>query len=208
MLEVVSPREIAGSELRESRSFSIDRSFDETVAAYGLTTSIAVPSIIVPPREQVVLSNIATPVLRKTADIAEFKEWIGMSNALIEQEPLDGLPALPKNAWPSGRVIASLDGLSAAEVADVEAAANAYIWGDSRLVRSYKETLDRVYGPFEVDVYVVSKLVVDAGATLLVSGRPTAILCESIELHDGSSLRLHAVTRMWVQSLRKLSIVH
>jgi len=207
MLEVLSPREILGPELREPRRYSLDRSFDDTVAAYGLRSSDAI-SLTVPAGARLALSDLATPVLRATADIAQYKEWIGLSDALVEQETLEGLPALPKHAWPQDRIVGSLDDLTAEELADVQAAANTWLWGDSRLVRSYKGALERFYGPFEVDVYLVSRLIVEPGAALVVSGRPTALLCDSIELHDGGSLALHTVTRTWVQALHKLSLVH
>jgi len=206
MMEVLSPREILGPELREPRRYSLDRTFDDTLAVYGLRNSDAI-SLTVPAGQRLVLSEIAMPVLRATADIADYKEWIGLSDAHVEQETLEGLPALPRHAW-NGRIVDTLDDLTADELADVQAAANTFLWGDSRLVRSYKGALERLYGPFEVDVYVVSRLVVEPGAKLVVSGRPTALLCDSIELHDGGSLLLHTVTRTWVQALHKLSLVH
>lgn len=209
MQEVLSPREIYGPELRESRRFSLDRSLADTLAVYGLGVSDAVvPSLVVPANERLVLAEVATPVVRKTADIAQYKEWIGLENALIDEAALEGLPALPRHAWPQGRTPTTLDDLSAAELADVQAAANTYLWGDSRLVRSYKEALDLFYGPFEVDVYVIDRLVIEPGASLIVADRPTALLCNAIELHDSGALKLYSITRMWVQTLNKLSIVH
>jgi hypothetical protein len=209
MLEILSSREVLGPDLRESRDFTLDRSFDVTLAAYGLDVHEPLPSLVIPAGKRIALSELMTPVLRTTADIAQYKEWIGLSDALAANDvPHDGLPALPRNPWPKGRIVASLDELTASELADVQAAANHYLWGDSRLVRSYKEALERFYGPFEAGVYVVSRLVIESGASLAVEGRPAVLLCDSLELHDGGSLALYTVTRMWVQALNKLSIVH
>jgi len=185
--------------------WSRSHTFEEALALYGIAPAeVVTPELIVRAGERVVLSEVMRPSVRGTADAAVFKRWIGLDDSLIEEQPMDGLPDVPQRAWPEGRVI-GLDTLSDDEWGDVQLAAKAYLFGHSRLVESYKTPIEQFFGPFEADVYVIPRLVIEPGATLVVDRRPTAMLVDSLTLHEGGAIHLLTIARLRVQTLRKLA---
>ena len=183
-------------------------SLEAMLERYGLSlTSAQAQQLVVRAGETVVLSEALPAHMRRTADVAVAKEWIGLPDSLIDLYPLRGLPEAPLTAWPSGRH-ADPSTFSAAEAEDVRRATNTYLFGDSRRVPSYKTALEELFGPFEVDVYFVPHIEVEAGATLLVRGRPHAILADTITIQPGGRIELRAICKAWIGSMRKLSLVH
>jgi len=192
---------------RVTRTFESQFSFHDALTVYGLTRAdMELDELIVRRGQTVVLRERLTGHPLETSSVAQFKEWIGLSDAIIERHPLEGLPELPRAEWTRGRVI-DPTALTDDEWEDVQRATNAYLFGHSGLVAGYREVIELLYGPFAADVFALPRIVVECGGTLVVNGRPAAILAEDFELHEGGDVRLYTVTSMSVESLQKLSIV-
>src|SRR5260370_27881568 len=76
-----------------------DTSFEEALNAYGLTRDQATAPIHVRAGETVDLHDLAVPHVLRTSDVAQFKAWIGVPDAWIESNTLEGLPAVPPAPW-------------------------------------------------------------------------------------------------------------
>ena len=160
--------------------------------------------LVVRAGERLLLSEVMTPEVRSTTDVALFKQWIGTDDRLIEEHPMEGLPELPSREWPENRV-ADPAVLSAEEWADLQRAAKAYLFGHSKLVESYKPAIEVFFGPFEADVYVLDRLVLEPGATLIVDRRPVSLLIDSVTLHPGAAIRLHTIAKLWIRHCEKIA---
>lgn len=206
MLEVsIAPQEILATDLLGQIEAGGGRSFAQALAAYDLSPRDAqLPELVVRTGESLVLRQRLTAHPRSTAEVATFKRWIGTDDATVEHWPPGALPELPSRDWPSGRAV-ELDVLGEGEWADVQRAARAYLFGHSKMVASYERVIERFYAPFEADVFVLPRLVVEPGATLVVSGRPTALLVGELLLHEGGSIQLKTIVKAWVESLTRFT---
>lgn len=180
-------------------------SFDEALRVYGLgRRDAAAAELIVRRGQTVVLHEALRPVLLETGDAARFKEWVGLADATIEQYPVEGLPELPRAAW-AHTGVTDPGVLRPEEWEDVQRATKAYLFGHSALVAGYKEAIELYFGPFAADVYVLPRLRIEDGGTLIVRGHPAALLVEHLEL-CGGDIRFYTIVKMWVDSLRKESL--
>ena len=191
---------------RVMRTYETNFSFQDALNAYGMTRAdVEVDELIVRRGETLVLRERLTGRPLETGSVTQFKEWIGLADSIAERYPLEGLPELPRAELARDRIIDPAT-LTDGEWEDVQRAASAYLFGHSALVAGYREAIELLYGPFAADAFALPRIVVECGGTLVVNGRPAAILSESLELHEGGDIRLHTVTRMSVESLHKLSI--
>lgn len=196
--------ELRRPELQDILESGLDRGLVEALAPYGLTPQDAqAAELRVGRAEVVVLGERLVAHTLRTPDAATIKEWIGLGQAAVARAL--SLPEPPSTPWPAGKAYDPAR-LSAAEQADLERAAKAYLFGDAGPVAGYKPAIEARFGPFEADVYFVRRLVIEPDGVLIVRGRPTALLVEEIDLHDGGSVRLETVAKMWVQSLRKIGV--
>jgi hypothetical protein len=132
-----------------------------------------------------------------TNDIDVLKRWIGRA----DDEGMEQAD-LPSGEW-TGPALARHE-LSPEQLVDVEKAAHIYLYGDSRLVRSYREVLESSFGTVEVDLWMGDKLVIETGASLLLR-RPTALLVREVEIHEGGNLYLYNVASLALGTLRKIA---
>jgi hypothetical protein len=184
-----------------------DSSFDEALSAYAMTRDHAVTEVHVRAGETVDLRDLAVAQLAQTADVTQFKAWIGVPDEWIERQELEGLPEIPTAPWTKTDATA-VEQLTEEEWANVQLAAKAYLFGHSALVSSYAPAIELFFGPFAADVYVIPRLVIEEGATLTVSGRPAALLIEDLEIHEGGRWNLQTILRIHVQSLRKVTVAY
>lgn len=184
-----------------------DTSFEEALSAYGLTRDQAAAPIHVRAGETIDLHDLAVPQVLRTSDVAQFKAWIGVPDAWIENNTLEGLPEIPSEPW-TKNAATTVEQLTEQEWANVQMAAKAYLFGHSALVESYAPAIEMFFGPFAAEVYVIPRLVIESGAVLTVSGRPSALLIEELEIHEGGRWNLQTILRINVQSMRKLTVAY
>ncbi|MEJ2675499.1 MAG: hypothetical protein P8011_09970 [Acidihalobacter sp.] len=177
--------------------------FWDLVAEFELSSTQIADTLNVSRGERAVLNTLAghlpalpaTPV--STSNAETYRGWIGG----IEGE----MPAhwrVPM-AW-SGRSVVHRDDLTEAERRDVEDAANIYFFGDPAHVATYRHAIESCYAPFDAVVYAVRRLKVEAGASLIITGAPTILLAESIELEqDGRLVVIDTPCRVHVGTLTK-----
>lgn len=139
-----------------------------------------------------------------TKELDEFKSWIGVANELIENGSM--LPPLefPKNPW-SAHLEGPRTDLTEVEWKDIERATKYYLFGDSRLVCSYQKAISRHFGPFEAALYAAERIEIMPGATLSVMGYPAILIFDEMVIHQGGSVKLFTPTKMYVDTLSRLS---
>jgi hypothetical protein len=184
-----------------------DVTFDQTLDAFGVGSEAVRAELRIRRGEQrrltdVVGSSVRATILR-TADLHEFREWIGHapSPAVLERFDASLRPSAP---W-CGRRVASFDELTVAERQDVEKAMKVFLFGDSRSVADYEQVLEACYAPFRAAAYAIRRLVIEPGASLHVAGLPAVLLVENFDLHDGGTLHLDTITSAVIGQMRKLT---
>ena len=209
MLETyTNPTELTRSRLPGASGLAVDREFEDVLADYGLNRDDAnLNELVVPSGSVLRLSDLVKPHLRQSADAADLKRWVGLSDAFIDANPGLEMPEPPARPW-TGHTAASLEALSAEQLSDVQRATENYLFGNSKLARSYKPAIEAFYGPFEVALYLIPRIVIEPGARLEVNGRPTALLCEQFIIQAGGALDLKTIARLWIHELEKRTITH
>ncbi|TFI53152.1 hypothetical protein BLD44_017600 [Mastigocladus laminosus UU774] len=187
--------------------------FESLLAEYNLNRNFEVhsESLIIKSGSQVVISTtldmsaLFQPCLRSTKNLDQFKAWIGIPNSLFEQGVFSFTKELPSKPWMS-KAVSDISSLSLAEQEDIERAGYAYLFGNSKLVDSYKEVLEKLHAPFEVAVCAIKKVVIESGGSLIIQGsRPAVLIFGELEIIEGSTIKIYAPTNMTVQQLHKIS---
>jgi len=139
--------------------------------------------------------------LSDTRNLDEFKQWVGVPNALIEsgrfQPPAD-LPRVPPS-----RLEKDKDGLSAAELADLKRARDYFLFGRSDLVEDYRAAIVMHYSPFEVALYAGREVEIMPGASIEVIDSAAILLIDRLIIHPGGNLKLFTPAKVRVNTLHK-----
>lgn len=144
------------------------------------------------------------PCLRQTNQFDQFKAWIGMPNELFEQEVFSFPKELPSKPWPSN-YLPEINDLTTLEQEDIQKAGYAYLFGNSQLVDSYKAVIEKLHAPFEVAVWAIEKIRIEAGSSLIIQGDlPAVLIVRKLEIVAGGNIQLCAPTHMMVQKLEKI----
>jgi hypothetical protein len=146
------------------------------------------------------------PCLRQTNQFDQFKGWIGMPNELFEQEMFSFTKELPSKPWPSN-YLPEINNLTPLEQEDIQKAGYAYLFGNSQLVDSYKAVIEKLHAPFEVAVWAIEKIRIEAGSSLIIQGGlPAVLIFGELEIVAGGNIQLCAPTHMMVQTLKKIRL--
>jgi hypothetical protein len=184
------------------------QNYETTLAEYGLDPADAlVEDFVLEAGTTLTLGQDPCKLLRRvlhTEQLDEFKRWIGIADELIEHGPMLPPADFPENPW-SARLERPRTELTELEWRDIELATNYYLFGDSRLVASYKNAISRHFGPFEAALYAADRVEIMPGATLSVMGYPAILVFSEMVIHQGGNLKLHTPTKMFVDKLSKLS---
>lgn len=181
----------------------------EALARCDAARDIAPVSLSVERGQQRVLSSdpadasAVAPLMLTTTDVDLFKRWIGApdESCRAHAETHQYWP-LPTRAW-SGRSVSSRRDFTAEEAADIERAGRVYLFGDSTLVRDYRDVIGLYHGTFEAAIYAMDELSVMPGARLSVVGAPAVLLCSKFDLHAPGQLVLHTPCHAHFGSVRK-----
>jgi hypothetical protein len=125
-----------------------------------------------------------------TAHIREYKLWLGVADAMARRVSLPDVPPPPEPGAEADR-------------ATLELAAFHYLFGDSSLVRAWEPLLDAHLAPFSLTVFVAGRVLVPAGASLVVRGGPAALVFERLVLQDGGQLELYCPCNVHLGALEK-----
>lgn len=209
MLETyTNPTELKRSRLPEASGLSVNREFDDVLADYGLDRSQAnIDQLVVPSNSIVRLSDQVQPHLRASANVADLKRWVGLSDSFIDAHPGLEMPEPPSRPWTAEQATTLAD-LNPEQLKDLQLATESYLFGNSEIARSYTQAIETFYGPFEVELYLIPRIVIEPGGRLEVSGRPTALLSKQFTIHSGGALDLKTIARLWVRELEKRTITH
>lgn len=145
------------------------------------------------------------PLMLSTTDIDLFKCWVGAPDESCRAHAATHRYwPLPSRPW-SGRQVSSRGDFTAEEAADIECAGHAYLFGDSALVRDYRDVIGLYHGSFEAAVYRLNELSVMPGARLSVVGAPAVLLCAKFDLHAPGQLVLYTPCHAHFGRVRKFS---
>jgi len=149
-------------------------------------------------------ASAVTPLMLTTSDVDLFKLWIGVPDESCRTHTRLQYWPLPTRRW-SGRKVSSRLDFTADEAADIERAGHVYLFGDSALVRDYRDVIGLYHGTFEAAIYSMSELSVMPGARLSVVGAPAVLLCSKFDLHASGQLVLHTPCHAHFGRVRKFS---
>lgn len=145
------------------------------------------------------------PCLRTTNNLDQFKAWIGMSDSLFEQGVFSQTEDLPLKSW-TPKPVTDKSKLTPTEQQEIERASYNYIFGNSKLVESYKEIVETLHAPFEIAVCAIKKVVIEPGSSLIIQGsRPAVLIFGELEIIEDGQVKIYAPTNMTVQKLCKIS---
>jgi hypothetical protein len=147
------------------------------------------PSLFVPRR-------ITTPSI----DI--FRSWMSLGDASAADSLRWPLPTRPAAA------LADRDraGLTSAELADLDRAYWAYVYGGVEQAAEYRPLLERFYAPFEAVVYQIARVELRPHSSLIVRGEPSILLFDDLILHPEARLALHVPCKVVLGRLEKRSL--
>jgi len=127
-----------------------------------------------------------------TESAAMYKRWIGLADDEIESGARLGVSARPRTATPSAD----------AEREDIENAALAYLWGPSKDVAAWRETIERTFAPFSAHVVTFGTIHLGEGASLVIDNTPAIVIAERLVL-DGGSLTISTPSHLTIGEVIK-----
>jgi len=179
------------------------------LSRFGLDHRHLVDSLIVAPQTTVDLStqddrdSAIKPILINTDRLDVFKSWIGSSDVVVASDPaLANHYQLPGAEW-NGRRLSDSGRLSAEEISEIEKACRVYLFGDSSRVESYRQVIEFLYAPFVAAVYAVRKVTIKSGGRLVVTGKPTILLFDELELFSPGVLVTYTVCNASIGRFQK-----
>ncbi len=113
--------------------------------------------------------------LLHTPSLPTYKRWIGVPDQACSSTAPQP-PAGPPDASGPAALLQ---------------AARAFVFGDSVAASAWKRPIEERLGPFPLLVVRASRLEIEAGATLVVTGTPTALAVDEVLLHAGGRITLH-----------------
>ncbi len=167
--------------------------FTRTLDDYGLHLDQLATRIRIPRGTQAWLrptkGSVLSPRMLSTKRPRQFKSWVGNPDSLAlrmtsaSPVPLPGAESAPYEHW-----------------SDLARAAWHYFFCNSSAVASYEPAIEQL-GPFPVAVYAAREVVIERGASLVVSGLPTVLLFEHLTIEDGGTLQIFSVCKASVGTL-------
>lgn len=165
-----------------------DRAHVESILArYGLEGDIHMRgNLVVPPNTVFHLQHGSpaggTHLALVTDDLDQVKRWIGTPDTVYEQEAFELAPPQAEASSPK-----SFDELTPEELETLTEAVRHYVFGDSRGVRNFKESIEAAFAPFETKVYIYTTL--EISGTLKFTDPSALILANTILFRPGGTLQ-------------------
>ena len=180
----------------------------ERLARFRLESDELTGSLIVEADVDVDLSSVYTsaiaPILMRTDSVDEFKSWVGTNDIEFSSNPaLAGYWQMPEKPW-SGRRVTDPQQLTGSERREIEKAGWAYIFGDARTVASYRSVIELLSAPFEAAVYAARKVTIHPGGRLIVTGVPTILLFEEVEIFQNGKIVAYTTCHATFGKLEKV----
>lgn len=147
-------------------------------------------------------ATLLEPRIISTKCLSIYKGWIGVDDAVARNDEAARRLPVPDQPWPEGRSVEP-GAFSPSEVADIELAARAYLFGDSERVASYRDAIEAHAGCFEAAVYEAGEVVLAPGSKLKVSGLPAILRFERLEVQSFGQLALFAPCRAVIEHMVK-----
>lgn len=122
-----------------------------------------------------------THITLTTYDLDQAKRWIGTPDSVFDDEPFGLEP--PSHAFASPKQLANL---TQEEATALQEAARHYLYGDSRQVRAYKESLETMFAPFEVKTYIYTTL--EVSGVLTFKDPAALVLANTILFRPGGRI--------------------
>jgi hypothetical protein len=98
---------------------------------------------------------------------------------------------------------ASLGSMSPEERIALDKAYYAYIFGNSRLVSTYREVLQACFSPFEAGIYRASLVRIEAQGDLIVQGCAAILDFDELIIEDGGRFILNAPCKASIRRMVK-----
>jgi hypothetical protein len=163
------------------------------------------------------------PRLLRTNSLRQYKNWIGVDDSLFEKNPhligppLPGAAARPnedgrKITNPKIRFTTVAEPLKARTEhresdqekllanyrrnAEIQRAAHAYLFGNSRLVEQYRTLIEEHYAVLVASWWGFLKVVVEVDGTLDLGAGTNVLTADEIVLHPGASIRSRGMLKI------------
>ena len=176
---------------------------DDVLVELGLEKNNIPDSLIIDRNAQTHLSSdlneqsAIIPKILTTNDLDQYKSWIGRDDAGIDNTQW----ILPTAPWEK-RAISDFKELTTEEKENIEKAGWVYLFGNSTLVKSYREIIEFSNAPFEVAIYAARKVTIRSGSSLIVSGTPAILLFEELNIHLPGDLQIYTVCHAKIGTLQ------
>ncbi len=203
--------------------------FEARLANVGLTAESLIATDLVASASTVTtLSNSPSvpskhrPVVLRTSDFSQLNKWIGVPDQvfesvspIVETPPPRRLTEIARSVREQPRVAAlrqtvrpgagaaAVRGLSSADLADVRAAARAYLRGDSRRYADYVDVIQRVFPVIEIPAWPFINVVVKSGSVLEFGPGQNALVAYSVTVEPGGVIRSYGNLDVSATILRK-----
>jgi hypothetical protein len=182
-----------------------------------LTTS---SSVITSLRTDVGMASQYRPVLLKTSNFDQVKDWIGVPDRVFDDYDPEitiprhvDLPELPQRelARPAAAPLSArfLDtrarsvAFSSSNLATVRAVARGYLNGDSRRLKAYKPWIEEIFPVVTISVWPFLHITVKSGSVLELGPGPNVLLAYSLTIEEGGLVRSYGDLNVDVTILRK-----
>jgi hypothetical protein len=203
--------------------------FEARLANLGLTAdAIIAPELVAPRSTVTTLSSSPSvpsqyqPVILRTTDFSQLNQWIGVPDRVFDKvqpivdappvrrlaEIADAISQRPRTSalrasLQSGTATAPISELVSRDLADVRAAARAYLRGDSRHLAQFTGVLQTVFPVIEIPAWLFINIVVKSGSVLEFGPGQNALVAYSVTVEEGGVIRSYGNLDVSATILRK-----
>ena len=135
-------------------------------------------------------------------NIDAFKRCVGFDDEEVRSGPKSVHPRMPSRKRLDPAKLRDITGLTQKQADELIIAGDAYLYGDSTRTRDWRELLEQRYAPFRVSVVAARRIVLPAGADMLVHVYPTLLIAEEL-VFAGGSLTINSKARIHVGQVIK-----
>lgn len=138
-----------------------------------------------------------THLVLKTHDLDQFKRWVGVPDAIFEDEEVTYNHPIPEEMIVNVKKCpCSMTHLEKTALYD---AARCYIWGPSHRVSAYKETIEKMFAPMEVVTHIYTTLDVHSTLVFEETDQAVVVLANTINFYPGGKIEARG-TNLTIQA--------
>ncbi|PWK11602.1 hypothetical protein [Tumebacillus permanentifrigoris] len=176
-------------QLQKRNQFLQELGLDESAITQGVVQAEGEGTFYLSTRPE--HNSVIKPHFVTVQTVDDLKRLGGIPDAVYANRVMEEHHAIPQE-WSAEKNDLALTDLTREDEENIGKAYNAYLYGNSEKVQSYREIIQKKFFPMQMPVFLANDLVVNAGQTYVVtsqgSTQPVGVGFDSVTVNTGGTI--------------------